>query len=70
MDDGLGATMTCGVRSPVPQTHHRGGVWLIGAAVCVWGGRVEELTVLSTQFCFEPETDLKNKVILKNKISL
>lgn len=61
VDDGLRVTVTCqrvftcGTNAPsVRDADNRGG--------CVYvGGGAEELTVLSTQFCFEPETDLKIK---------
>lgn len=38
-----------------------------GDCACVGAGGMWELSVLSTQICFEPKTHLKNKVLLKTK---
>lgn len=32
------------------------------------GGRVQEIPVISAQFCREPETALKNTVLMKKKM--
>ena len=46
---------------------HSGGDVDMGEAVCVETGSILELSLPSSQFCCEPTTALKNKVLKKSK---
>ena len=62
-DCGLWVTMTCQCRFVnCTNTPSGGRVDSFGEAVFVEAGGKWELSVLSSQFCCQPETALKNKV--------
>ena len=49
---------------------YHSGVWDVSGRGCVNGGDIEELAILSDQFCCEPKTALEKKVYLKCKSKL